>query len=56
MKFADFAEVYMADMKPQFKLNTFLTEDHIIKTKLVPFSARCSLDEIQAADIYVLAE
>ncbi len=51
MKFADFVEVYMADMKPQLKLNTFLTKGHIIKTKLVPFFGEMQLDEIQAADI-----
>lgn len=51
MTFADFAALYLADVKPQLKLNTFLTKQHIIGTKLVPFFGSMRLDEIDAADV-----
>lgn len=51
MTFADFAAVYLADVKPQLKLNTYLTKEHIIGTKLVPFFGSMRMDEIDAADV-----
>lgn len=51
MTFADFASLYLADVKPQLKLNTYLTKSHIISTKLVPFFGPMRLDEIDAADV-----
>ena len=37
MLFKDFVEVYAEDMKPRLKYNTWLTKEHIIKTKLLPY-------------------
>lgn len=51
MTFADFAEVYLADVKPRLKLNTYLTKEHIVRSKLVPFFGAKRLDGICAADI-----
>lgn len=51
MTFADFASLYLADVKPHLKLNTFLTKQHIITTKLAPFFGSKRLDEINAADV-----
>lgn len=51
MAFADFAALYLADVKPHLKLNTFLTKQHIVDTKLVPFFGSMRLDEIDAADV-----
>lgn len=51
MTFADFASLYLADMKPHLKLNTYLTKSHIVSTKLVPFFGLMRLDEIDAADV-----
>ena len=51
MTFADFVVLYLADVKPHLKLNTFLTKQHIIDTKLVPFFGSMRLDEIDAADV-----
>lgn len=51
MSFSDFASLYLADMKPHLKLNTLLTKQHIIDTKIVPFFGRMKLDEIDASDV-----
>lgn len=51
MSFDEFAKLYLADRKPQLKLNTFLTKEHIIQTKITPFFGAMRLDEIDATDI-----
>ena len=51
MLFEDFAALYLEDVKPLLKLNTFLTKENIIRTKLVPFFGRKKLDEITPADV-----
>lgn len=51
MSFCEFAKLYLADREPQLKLNTYLTKQHIINTKIVPFFGSEKLDEIDAADI-----
>jgi len=37
MTFAAFVEVYTQDMQPKLKRNTWLTKDHIVRTKLLPY-------------------
>jgi len=51
MSFPDFVAIYMEDMKPRLKLNTFLTKKHIIKSKIIPYFELKSLAEITATDI-----
>ena len=51
MGFLQFVEVYMEDMKPRLKLNTFLTKRHIMDTKIIPYFEKKSLAEITATDI-----
>lgn len=51
MLFKDFVEVYTEDMKPRLKYNTWLTKEHIIKTKLLPYFGNKKMNEIRAADI-----
>ncbi|MDO4650674.1 MAG: site-specific integrase, partial [Eubacteriales bacterium] len=51
MGFPQFVDIYMADMKPRLKLNTFLTKKHIIDTKIVPYFKNKSLAEITATDV-----
>lgn len=51
MLFKDFVEVYTEDMKPRLKYNTWLTKEHIIKTKLLPYFGTKKMNEIKAADI-----
>ena len=51
MGFPQFVEVYMEDMKPRLKLNTFLTKKHIMETKINPYFEKKSLAEITATDV-----
>lgn len=51
MLFKDFVEVYAEDMKPRLKHNTWLTKEHIIQTKLLPYFGNKKMNEIKAADI-----
>ena len=37
MAFTKFVEIYMEDMKPRLKLNTYLTKQHIIDSKIIPY-------------------
>jgi hypothetical protein len=50
MGFPQFVDVYMEDMKPRLKLNTFLTKQHIMETKIIPYFKNKSLAEITATD------
>ena len=51
MDFKDFVEVYMQDIEPRIKKNTFLTKKHIIETKILPYFEKRKLDEIKPADV-----
>lgn len=51
MGFPQFVEVYMEDMKPRLKLNTFLTKRHIMDSKIIPYFEKKSLAEITATDV-----
>lgn len=51
MAFPKFVEIYMDDIKPRIKLNTYLTKKHIIETKILPFFKNKSLSEITATDV-----
>ena len=37
MNFAAFVELYIKDIKPRLKENTWLTKEHIIATKILPY-------------------
>lgn len=51
MNFKDFVEIYMQDIEPRIKKNTFLTKKHIIETKIPPYFEKRKLDEIKPADV-----
>lgn len=51
MAFTKFVEIYMEDMKPRLKLNTYLTKQHIIDSKIIPYFENKSLADISATDI-----
>ena len=51
MKFSDFVDLYLSDIKPRIKYNTFLTKKHIIETKILPYFGKRKLDEIRTADV-----
>ena len=51
MKFKDFAELYLSDIQPRIKYNSFLTKKHIIETKLVPYFGNLKMCNITAQQI-----
>ena len=51
MSFEAFVEIYMRDMKPRLKYNTYLTKKHIIETKILPYFGKRSLASIKASDV-----
>ena len=51
MGFDTFVDIYMSDVKPQIKLNTYMTKENIINTHIRPYFKRRSLAEITATDI-----
>lgn len=51
MYFKDFVEIYISDKKPRVKHNTWLTKQHIIDTKILPYFEKKKLSEIRASDI-----
>jgi integrase len=51
MTFASFVDIYAADMKSRLKLNTWLSKEHIINTKILPFFGGIRMDEIGAKDV-----
>ena len=51
MTFESFIKLYERDMKPKLKLNTWLSKEHIIKTKFLPYFKNRILSEITALDV-----
>lgn len=51
MTFESFVKLYERDMKPKLKLNTWLSKEHIIKTKILPYFKNRILSEITALDV-----
>ena len=51
MGFGVFIDVYLSDIKPQIKLNTYRTKVHIINTHIRPYFEEKSLSEISPTDI-----
>ena len=51
MTFANFVEQYTADMKTRIKENTWVTKDHIIRTKLLPYFGKLKMCNITAQQI-----
>lgn len=51
MTFEDFVKAYTRDMKPKLKLNTWLTKEHIIRTKLMPYFQNKKMRDIRSMDI-----
>lgn len=51
MGFSKFVEIYMEDIKPRIKLNTYLTKKHTIETKILPYFKKKSLSEISVTDV-----
>ena len=51
MRFAEFWDLYAADMKPRLKLNTWLSKEHIVRTKILPYFGDKKLCDITARDV-----
>lgn len=51
MTFSAFYEVYKNDMKARLKLNTWLTKEHIIEKKILPYFQGKKINEIKATDV-----
>ena len=51
MKFEDFVDVYLNDIKLRLKRNSFLTKEHIIRTKILPYFKKKKLQDIRPSDI-----
>ena len=51
MTFREFVQAYTRDMKPKLKHNTWLTKEHILRTKLLPYFENKKMYDIRAKDI-----
>lgn len=51
MTFAGFIEVYTEDMQPKLRQNTWLSKEHIMRTKLLPYFKDKKMREIKPKDI-----
>ena len=51
MPFKTFTELYEKDVRPKLKENTWLTKEHIIKTKILPYFEHKRLCDISAKDV-----
>ena len=51
MSFENFVALYEKDVKPKLKLNTWLSKEHIIRTKILPYFKKRKLSEITARDV-----
>ena len=51
MSFAAFTELYEKDIRPRLKENTWLTKEHIIKTKILPYFGKRNISEITTKDV-----
>lgn len=51
MPFGRFVEIYLADIKPRLKYNTYLTKENIISSKILPYFEKMKLKSIKASDV-----
>ena len=51
MSFESFVEIYERDIRPRLKENTWLSKEHIIRTKILPFFGRRIISEITTKDV-----
>lgn len=51
MTFEDFVTVYTEDVKPRLRFNTWITKEHIIVQKLLPYFGAKTMSDITAADV-----
>lgn len=51
MTFEAFFEIYEQDIKPRLKENTWVSKEHIIRTKIIPYFGKRKINEISNKDI-----
>lgn len=51
MTFESFVEIYTADKKNRLKLNTWLSKEHIISQKLIPYFGKMKMDDIGTKEV-----
>ena len=51
MTFEEFVQAYTRDMRPKLKHNTWLTKEHILRTKLLPYFKDKKMRDIRPKDI-----
>lgn len=51
MPFKTFTELYEKDVRPKLKENTWLTKEHIIQTKILPYFEHKRLCDISSKDV-----
>ena len=51
MSFQSFVDIYLTDLEPRIKRNTFLTKKHIIETKILSYFGKRKLDDIRTSDV-----
>lgn len=51
MSFEAFTELYARDVKSRLKENTWLTKEHIIRTKLLPYFGKLKISEISTKEV-----
>ena len=51
MTFGEFWKLYTEDIKNMVKKNTWLTKEHIVETKILPYFKNLKMNEITAADV-----
>ena len=51
MSFEAFTELYIRDVKTRLKENTWLTKEHIIRTKILPYFDKLKISEISTKEI-----
>lgn len=54
MPFKTFTELYEKDVRPKLKENTWLTKEHIIQTKILPYFEHKRLCDISSKDVNCL--
>lgn len=51
MNFATFVELYERDIRPRLKENTWLTKEHVIVHKILPYFGKKNMNEITTKDV-----
>ena len=51
MLFADFVDVYAAEVRPRIREHTWINKEYIIKDKLIPFFGKMRMSDIKPIDV-----